>query len=467
MSSKAAQRSQQIVNAPIRPLMARLTISALFGNVAMHLLGVVDTFFISRLGTEQLAAASFAIPVHMIYVSLALGIGMGISSLNARLIGESRFKDSARLITDGLYFAAIFAVVTALLGLLFMDEVFQLLRADPTIMPYIRDYLSILLVGLPPLMLVVVGNSTFRSMGNIKMSATLAAVLSLLNMVLDPLLIFGIGPFPALGIQGAALATLIAAVLTLALSCYVLGFHEKLLDFSRPQPAHMVGNWREVLGIGVPAMGANVMTPLAAAIMTAMVAGFGAEAVAGFGVGSRIEMLSLIVVMALSSTLPMFIGQNIGASRGDRAYCALMGCLRFVLGFQILVYLLLLVFSGSVAATFSENPAVTGIIRTYLLILPLTYGAHGVVVLVMVSLNMLRRPKTALLLTITRLMLLYIPLAFIGSRLWGVTGMFIGAGCGNVMAGFIAYGLIRKICREQGLAPEAVPLTASSSGAVN
>ena len=107
MSVKAAERSRLIVSESIRPLLIRLTFSALIGNVAMHLMGIVDTFFISRLGTVELAAASFAIPIHMLYVSLALGIGMGMSSLNSRLIGESRFADSSRLISDGLLFALV------------------------------------------------------------------------------------------------------------------------------------------------------------------------------------------------------------------------------------------------------------------------------------------------------------------------------------------------------------------------
>jgi len=455
MSIKAAERSRRIVSEPIRPLMLSLTFSALIGNLAMHLMGIVDTFFISRLGTLELAAASYVIPVYMIYISLALGIGMGMSSLNSRLIGESRFTDSSRLISDGLLFAATFAVLAAFLGSLFIDPLFRLLGADDRTLPFIHDYLSILLVGLPALMLVVIGNSTFRSMGNIKMSASLAGCLSVLNIILDPLLIFGIGPFPEMGIRGAAVATLLAATITLMVSFFVLGFYEKLLDFGIPRWHHLRENWSQILGIGIPAMGANIMTPLAAAIMTAMVARFGDEVVAGFGVGSRVEAISLIFVMAMSSTLPMFIGQNMGAGRSDRAYTALMGCLKFVLGFQCLIYLVLLLFGNGIATTFSSNPDVISVIRIYLWILPLTYGAHGVVVLCMVSLNVLRRPRIALLLTFTRLMVFYLPLAYVGSRIWGLQGLFIGAALGNILAGGFAWLLIRKVSQETGLLPAA------------
>ena len=337
MSEKAAERTRRIVSEPIRPLMMRLTFSAMIGNLAMHLMGIVDTFFISRLGTIELAAASFAIPIYMIYISMALGIGMGMSSLNSRLVGENRFSESSRLISDGLLFAACFAIIMASIGSLIITPLFTMLGADEQTMPFIQDYMHILLVALPFLMLVVIGNSTFRSMGNIKMSATLAACLSFLNILFDPLLIFGIGPFPEMGIRGAAAATLVAATITMLVSFIVLGFHEKLIDFAGPRWQHLRDNWQQILGIGIPAMGANLMTPLAAAIMTAMVASFGDEVVAGFGVGSRVETISLIVVMALSSTLPMFIGQNTGAGRNDRAYAALMGCLKFVLCFQCIV----------------------------------------------------------------------------------------------------------------------------------
>lgn len=425
------------------------------GNVAMHTLGIVDSFFISRLGTLELAAASFVIPVHMIYVSLALGIGMGMSSLNSRIVGEGRFADSARLISDGLIFATLFAIVMALMGAVIMTPLFRALGAEANTLPVIRDYMSILLLGLPPLMLVTIGNSTFRSMGNIRMSAILAASMSLLNIVLDPLLIFGIGPFPELGIQGAAWATMVAAILTMLLSFYVLNFREKMLDLALPRWQKMKQNWQQTLTIAVPAMGANMMTPLAAAIMTAMVASYGDAMVAGFGVGSRIEMFSLLTVMALSATLPMFIGQNIGAGRQDRARAALFGCLKFVLGLQVGIYLLLWLLAGTVASLFSDNPEVTGIITLYLYILPLTYGAHGVVVLVMVSLNVLGRPRLALLLTVTRLMVLYLPLAWLGSGIWGVTGLFIGAAAGNVLAGLFAFIMIQRVSVAEGLVEES------------
>jgi len=415
------------------------------------LLGLVDTFFISILGTIELAAASFVMPIYMLIVNVALGIGMGISSLTSRLIGEGKHDDAARFITDSHILALIITSIIALVLFLVINPLFETMGADQNVLPDIRGYMYIILMGTPFLILTFIGNSTFRAIGNIKASAILSAILSATNLILDPLFIFGLGPFPALGMPGAALATVLAAAITFACSFYVLGFKEKLIDFHRPKFKNLIDNWNNLLSIAIPAMGANMMTPVAAAIMTGLIARYGAESVAGFGVGTRIESLSLLIAYALSSTLPMFIGQNIGAGRGDRAYKALILCLRFVLIFQIAVYLLLLLITPFITNSFSDDQNVVNVIKTYLFILPLTYSAHAVVILVMVSLNVLRRPRTALLISIIRLMILYIPLAYLGSHFWGMTGLFVGAACGNVIAGLVAFRIVKRVCHEQGL----------------
>jgi putative MATE family efflux protein len=431
--------------------MVRLTGPMILAIISMMLLGLVDTFFISLLGTKELAAASFVMPIYMLLVNFALGTGMGISSLTSRLIGENNHDDAARFITDSHFLALLTSIVIALCLYLFINQIFSMMGASDDVMPDIRAYMHILLIGAPLLILNFIGNSTFRAIGHIKASAMLSAMLSFINLILDPLFIFGLGPFPAFGMPGAAIATAIAALLTWCCSFYVLAFKENLLEFSLPKMEKLITNWRNLCAIAIPAIGANMMTPFAAAIMTALIAQHGAESVAGFGVGARIESMSLIVVLGLSSTLPMFIGQNIGAGRGDRAYQALMLCLKFAVVFQIGVYVLLLFFSPFITSGFSDNPTVINVLNTYLLILPLSYSAHGVVILVMVSLNVLKRPRTALKITMIRLLALYIPLAYLGSLLWGITGLFIGAACGNVIAGLIAFRIIKNVCREQGL----------------
>jgi len=417
----------------------------------MMLLGLVDSYFVALLGTGPLAAVSFTLPVTFTVISAGLGIGMSLGALVSRLIGAGKHEHAARLITDTQLFTFCVGLVLALMGFGLIEPIFKLLGATSEVMPDIKSYMHYWLLGAPFLMLILVTNNAFRAIGNVKASAWLSTLLAVSNAIFDPLLIFGVGPLPAMGVAGAALATLLAVLLTWFISLLTIWHKEKLLLLCWPGLSALVANWRRLLVIALPAMGSNIMTPVAAAILTAIIAQSGPESVAGFGVGSRIESVALILVFALSSVLPMFIGQNIGAGKPQRAYSALLIGLRFSLFFQAAVYLLLLLGSQFIASAFSSDERVVEVIRAFLLILPLTYGAHGVVILIMVCLNVLKRPKLALLTTLIRLLVLYVPLAFIGFQLAGATGMFVGAGLANIIAALVAYHLLRGVARQQGL----------------
>ena len=453
------ERTRRITSEPVGPLLTRLTGTMIMGIIAMMTLGFVDTWFISLLGTDQLAAIGFIIPVYMIFISIGLGIGMGISSITSRLVGEARHEVAARYVSDAQILALLLSILIAIGVGFSINGIFSAMGATQQVLPHIRDYMHVLIFGLPVIMIAIISGNTFRSIGAIKTSALMSTLMSLLNLVLDPLLIFGPGPFPALGMQGAAIASVAAAATVSVISVYILAVREQLLLFTLPRLRHIRKNWEELLQIAIPATLANVMTPFAAAIMTAMIAGYGAEAVAGFGVGARIETLCLLVIFALSATLPMFIGQNLGASKAERAYRALFGCLKFGIVFQVAVYVLLLILSPYIAPAFSSDATVVQVINTFIYILPLTYGAHAVVILVMVSLNVLKRPRLGLFLIIIRLIALYLPLAYIGSLYWGITGLFAGAAIGNVIAGIIAYRVIRRVCASGA---DMIPATVAS-----
>ncbi len=431
-----------------------------FGIVSLMLLGIVDMYFIGLLGTAPLAAAGFALPITGLVTGVAMGIGMGQSSIMSRLVGEGRMAEGAQFVSHAQYFGVLIALGIAGVGLVSISPLFSAMGADAETLSLVTDYMVIWYYAAPLLFLTFLGTNAMRAIGDTRKSAIVSAQLALLNLVLDPLFIFGWGPVPGFGIKGAAIATAIAAGVTAITSMVILAKQERILDFNWPSWTQLRHNWSELLSIGIPAIGANMMTPLAALIITAIIARFGTEAVAGFGVGTRIESISLLIVYALSSTLPMFIGQNMGAGRPERAYQALMGCLKFVIVLHLAVYLALVLLGPTLAAQFSADPTVQEVIRTFLWVLPASYGAHGIVILVMVSLNVLRRPRTALGVTVIRLAIFYVPLAILGANLNGLQGLFMGAALGNVFAGIWTTLIIRKVCREQGVGP---PLAAAAS----
>lgn len=423
----------------------------LFALIAIMSLGLVDSYFISFLGTDQLAAIGFIMPITFIVTSVALGLGMAISSLTSKLIGAGRMRLAARLITDGFYLTTITALLVTLVFALALEKVFLLIGADRNTLPYIYDYMQIWLFGTVLLMVTQVCSSTFRALGDTKTSASIAISMTLINLILDPLLIFGLGPFPELGIQGAALATVIAVTAASLIGLYQLGIKERLLLTSLPTLKRFKDNFKQLIDIAIPAILANAIVPITGAMLTTLVARFGTDAVAGFGVGSRIEAISLMIVYAMSSTLPMFIGQNLGAGKLERITAALKLSFKFIIVLQLAIYLILVFLSSHIAALFSTEAIVQETIVLFLLIVPISYGLSGIVILINVSMNVLGRPRIALYINILRLTVLYFPLAYFGSYLFGIKGLFAGIATGNCLAFCLALILLRRVIRDVGI----------------
>jgi Na+-driven multidrug efflux pump len=205
-----------------------------------------------------------------------------------------------------------------------------------------------------------------------------------------------------------------------------------------------------MLRIGIPAAGANMMTPIAAGIMTAIAASFGDTTVAAFGVGARIEPIATLLVLAMSSSLPPLISQNYGAKRLDRVQDAYRLSIRFILGWQLLIYLVLALCAGYIAKIFSDDPDVIESIKLFIWIMPLGYGMQGVIILTNSSLNALHKPLSALYLSIARFFIFYVPLAYLGSIYFGLFGFFVGAVIGNILMAVISWRTINREILKEG-----------------
>ncbi|OHU85815.1 MULTISPECIES: MATE family efflux transporter [Pseudoalteromonas] len=431
-------KGNDILNGDIAVTLKRMTIPMIFGMITLMMFNIVDTFFISLLGTEQLAAVSFTFPVTFTVISLAIGLGIGTSAVIAKALGANKIEEAKFDATISLLISAVFVFSLSAMGFALIEPTFKLLGANAQVMPYIYDYISIWFLGSVFLITPMIGNSVLRASGDTKTPSFIMGFAGLINAVLDPLLIFGVGPFPELGIKGAAIASVIAWAVAVVIILYLLAIKKRLLSLHGGQQG-VISASRKILKIGFPAAGANMLTPMAMAVMTAIVAGYGPEAVAAFGVGSRIESIASLVVLALSMTLPPFVSQNYGAGKYDRVKQAYRKTLQFVLLWQLGVYLLLLIFSGLISRTFGNEPEVVRVIELFIYIMPLSYGLQGMIILTNSSFNALHKPMNALILSVVRLFVFYVPFAYVGSLVGDLTGLFIGAAIGNLVTACVAY----------------------------
>ncbi len=428
----------------MRESLIRMTAPMIVGMLMMFSFNLVDTLFISFLGTESLTAISFTFPVAFTVLSMAIGLGIGASAVVGKYIGREDMERAREAATVINYISLAMGCLLVTLCWIFLDEIFGLLGASDDLLVLIRQFMAIWLPGSLLMICMMTGNSILRAHGNTRTPSMLMAAAGFANAVLDPLLIFGLGPFPALGIQGAAWATVIAWGLAVAYLFRLLVFEQELVARQMPAPAVMKTSGSEMLRIGIPAAGANMMTPLATGFMTAIAAGFGNNAVAALGVGGRIEPIATLLILAMSTSLPPLISQNYGAGRLDRVAEAYRLSIRFVLAWQLLVFALLALAAPLIAEVFSDDPEVISTIRLFLWIMPLGFGMQGVIILTNSSLNALHQPMRALWLSIARFFVFYVPLAWLGSVYFGLWGFFAGAVGGNLAMGLISLATFNR-----------------------
>ena len=440
MSQKSASTERRdLLNSPIGKTIKSMTIPMLIGMVMMMSFGLVDTFFIGLLGTQELAAISFTFPVTFTLISLHIGLGIGTSAVIARFLGSNSHDQAKESGTGALMLAFVLAVILALVGLLTIDPIFILLGATDGLLVHIREYMVVWYAAGVFLAMPMVGNSILRASGDTKTPSYIMASGGLINVILDPILIFGWGPIPAMGMQGAALATLIAWALGLIYILYLLAYKRQLILPRLLKLKELRRTIGGILKIGLPAAGANMLTPIAGGILTAVVAGYGPGAVAAWGVGGRLESIASIVILALSMSLPPFISQNYGANNLLRVSKAYQICVRFVVVWQLLVFVVIYMLSGVLARLFSTEPEVINLIQAYLMIVPLGYGVQGIVILTNSSFNAMHLPMSALLMSVLRLFVFFVPISYLGSYLFDLKGMFFAGIVANVLTAAVAY----------------------------
>lgn len=420
------------------PLVLRqMTVPMTFGMIAILMFNLVDTFFISLLGTKALAAISYTFPVTFAVNCITMGIGMGLSTSIARLLGQGQAQDAARFSTHGLILAVTLVVVASTIGYFSIEPLFLALGANADLIPLIMQYMQIWYLTIPLLVIPMAGNSAIRATGDTKTPAKIMMLAGFINGLLDPLLIFGYGPFPELGIQGAAIASAFSWLGALMGSLYVLAKREKLLAL--PSLKFINRDWKQIQKIGTPAAMSNALTPISGAILMMMLSSHGTAAVAAYGAAQRVESILILVLMSLTSALTPFIAQNMGANNPARSFAGLFISMRFSMVFQLGIFIMMVPLSIPIAALFSQEQAVKDLLWHYLLVVPFSYGFQGMMMMLVSGLNALHQPMRAFQWSFMRLFLFTLPCAWLGGQLYDIEGLFIGIALGNVIGGTSGY----------------------------
>lgn len=436
-----------LVQASVRSTLLRMAVPMLAGTFAMNAYNLTDTWFVSRLGTLPLAAMGFTFPVVMLLTCVAGGIGTGVTTLVSHAIGRRDHADATRVVTHGILLVAGVAVILSVAGYLGIDVIFGRLGADARTLPLIGEYMRTWFAGALFMALPMTGNGILISSGDSRAASRFMVLGTVLNAILDPIMIFGYLGCPAMGIRGAALATVIAQAVSTSWLLLLLYRKHRLLLLGGGMLTGCLTSFRKIVGFAVPSILSMVLMPISATVITRLLGGFGNEAVAAAGACGRIEMFAFVIPMALGMSLTPFVSQNFGAARLDRIREAMTIATRFALLYGGAVAIVFFVCAPWLAVLFSRDPKVSAIMVAYVRTISFGYGMMEVHRYSGFYLTGRHQPFSTMLLNVTRVLVFLIPLSYLGAHLHGVRGVFGARLVTDLCVGTIGLLWIRRTCR--------------------
>jgi putative MATE family efflux protein len=425
-----------------------MTLPGIGGMLAIMIFNLTDTWYVSRMGTAPLAAMGLTFAVVMIVGALAMGFSAGAASIISRALGAGNRKLAARTVSDGLVLTVVGTMAISAVGYLTIDPLFTLLGAEGEVLELVREYMQVWFVFSVAAIMPPVSDGCLRAAGDMVRPVMVMCACALLNVVLDPILIFGWGPVPAMGMKGAAIATVIARALGGSASLVILHVRHRLIDWTIPHIRELLHSWREIIRLGIPAAITQALNPVAQGFYIRLAAGTGGvHAVAAMATGVRIEALMLIIAMAYGTAIVPFVGHNYGAEAHHRVDETRRISNRFSLLYAGSALIILLPAARPLSALFSHDPLVVNLSTRYLLISVL--GMAGILNSMWMSqlLNVIGKPKPVMLINMSRVFLFIAPLSFLGSRFFGFSGLVSGIALGNLLSGLQAVWTVRRQLR--------------------
>src|SRR3954470_9377970 len=384
--------------------------------LAQTLYLLADLYWVGRLGKEAIAAVGVAGNLTMVVLALTQTLGVGTTALIAQAAGRKDQPHAERTFNQSLVMSLCIGLAFGVVGFVLRDVYCRALTADVETSMLARSYLMWFLPALLLQFPLVTLGSALRATGIIKPAVGLQVLSVLLNIVLAPLFIFGIGPWPKLGVMGAALATFVAILVADVL---LLIYFEKQYHYVRFRVEQMrvqLKIWKAMLRVGLPAGAEFVLLFVYIMVVYAIIRGFGPAAQAGFGIGARVMQALFLPVVALSFGMSPVVGQNFGGRRADRVRHSVYSAIGIALLMMLVLTLIAFLVPGTLIRIFSRDPRVIAFGSEYLRIVSLNFISAGIVFITSSVFQGIGNTLPPLFSSMTRLILFALPAMYISRR---------------------------------------------------
>lgn len=423
------------------------------------LYNIVDAVWVSKLSAESIAAVSISQIALFVMIALSMGITVGSGVLISMHIGAKEKDEAERVLGQSFVLAGILGIFFTVLSLVFRSEILTVSGAAGAVFEPALTYFTIVAAGAILMFIMMTIVFAFNAQGDSFTPTKLFAASTLINLILDPILIFGWQGIPSFGIAGAAYATLISQFLFIVAALYMLSRKSQMIPFHFRNLTLKWESVKRVLDIGIPASLTQVIQPLAlAALMFITAQSFYEAGTVAFSIGFRIEFFAYLPAVGFGFGSMALIGQNIGAGNFDRAREAFFLALKYGVGAALALGLIAIVFSKQIVHVFTTDPLVTAYVASYILTVGLTYGFLAASLVEVTAFQAMGRSWPGFWLSVLRLIVIAVPISYVSTAVlhFPISAVWLAIAFGNVIAAGIGYWWVREMLRAEAASRQVV-----------
>lgn len=349
-------KSSRMGEEGIIKLLFKLSAPAIVGMLIQAMYNIVDSIYVGRLSTDALSALSISFPVQMFLIAIGVGTGVGTSSLISRLLGKGD-KYRANNVAEHVFFIAIiYGIIGAFLGIFYSENIIRLFTDDPILIDLGYQYINIILTGSMAIFIPATFNYILRGEGNTFLPMMTMIIGAVLNMIIDPFLIFGLGPFPQLGVAGAAYATVFSRFVGGIFIIFVLFSDKNELTLKLDDFKFDFQIVKEIYNIGIPAMANRLLFSVAIVFINLILGAFSSTAIAVMGLIFRMQSFFLMMVFGLTQGYLPIVGYNYGHNNPERMKKTIIIGTAAALSFGVIGFIVFQVFPGAIIKLFNSDP---------------------------------------------------------------------------------------------------------------
>ncbi len=423
-----------------------LSVPMVLEMIMESVFAVVDIWFVSKLGADAVATVGITESLITIVYSIAIGLSMATSALVARRIGEKDKEGATKSAFQGVAVAAITAILIAIPGAIYAGDLLILMGVSDEIAKDFSSYTAIMLGGNIVIMLLFVINGIFRSSGDAAISMRVLWLANIINLILDPILIFGWGPIPAMGIAGAAIATTIGRGIAVSYQLYILFYGKVRVGFSLSALKIDFPLMARLVRISLGGIGQTIIATSSWIGMVRIIAEFGSEVVAGYTIAIRVVIFSLLPSWGISNATATLVGQNLGAKEPDRAEKSVWATGKINIILLGMIGIIFIIMPTFFIRLFITDSAVVEVGANALRIISFGFFAYGFGMVLIQAFNGAGDTRTPTRINLICFWLIEIPLASFLSLYAGMNenGVFYSIVISETLLAIIAFYLFRK-----------------------